>query len=89
MWDGLSGETLQGNLKLPILPGPGCSPSLFPAIRGYSHDLPEAQAPCRQIPEAPENAASFPPSLPQTAVRSQWSWPQLVSGGLSLPNLGG
>lgn len=28
MWDGLSGDNLQGHLKMPILPVPGCFPSL-------------------------------------------------------------
>lgn len=42
-------DHLQGHLQMPILLVPGCFPSLFPAICGYFHDFPGAQAPCTQI----------------------------------------
>lgn len=53
VWNGVSEDDLQGHLEMPILPVAGCSPSLFPAICGYSYDLPEAQDSCRQIPGKP------------------------------------
>lgn len=70
-------DDLQGHLKWPILPVPVCSPSLFPAVDSYSHDLCEAQAPHRQVP------GSFPSSLPHAVVQSPRTQPQLAAAGFS------